>query len=482
MMPPYYAKTPYEGIVTLIGQNKVKYSQGVYAHKALPLMNNLLKTADGKVGYVFKAYNDPPEVKDREPVDTLQLNTTNLFFADYVQPKLKDDLWWATVDAEFTPDVDGEYDFGLSVYGTAKLFIDGDLVVDNATRQRPGESFAGDGTAEEISTVSLKAGQKYSALVEFASAPSFTLVREGVAAFGGGGVRLGMALKIDTQKEIDNAVELAKSTDQVVVCAGLNSDWESEGYDRPHMDLPQHTDALISAVLAANPNAVIVIQSGTPVTMPWLEDASTIVHAWYGGNETGSGIADVLFGEVNPSAKLSLSFPYRNEDNPAFLNYRSERGRAVYGEDVYIGYRFYETTKRKVAFPFGHGLSYTTFSLSGLKVSTNQKTISISLTVENTGKVAGAEVVQVYISQKTPSLRRPPKELKGFAKKFLEAGNQDKVEMEIDFRHATSFWDEERDAWAGEKGAYEVLVGTSSDQIALKQEIEASETVYWKGL
>jgi beta-glucosidase len=482
MMPPYYAKTPYQGVVSLLGEEKVKYSQGVYAHKALPLMNDVLKTKDGKQGYIFKAYNDPPEVKDRQHIEELNLTTTNLFFADYVQPKLKSDLWWATVEAEFVPEVDGEYEFGVAVYGTAKLYIDGKVVVDNETTQRAGSSFAGDGSVEEIESIDLKAGQKYEILIEFASAPAFKVIREGTAAFGGGGVRVGMALKIDTQKAIDAAVELAKSSDQVVVCAGLNSDWESEGYDRPHMDLPDNSDDLIAAVVKANPNAVVVIQSGTPVTMPWLDETSALVHAWYGGNETGTSIADVLFGEVNPSAKLSLSFPVRNEDNPAFLNYRSERGRAIYGEDVYIGYRFYEATKKNVAFPFGHGLSYTSFGLSNMSVQTDQKTITVELDVENTGDRAGAEVVQVYVAQKQPSLGRPPKELKGFTKIFLEPGKKERVKVEVDFNYATSFWDEERDSWASEKGAYEVLAGNSSANVSLKGEFEAEQTTFWKGV
>lgn len=248
------------------------------------------------------------------------------------------------------------------------------------------------------------------------------------------------------------------------------------------MDLPPGTDELISAITAANPNTVVVIQSGTPVTMPWLSSTSTLLQAWYGGNETGNAIADVLFGDVNPSAKLPLSFPIKNEDNPAFLNYRSERGRVVYGEDVYVGYRYYEKTKREVAFPFGHGLSYTEFAMSGLSVSDSGEEVIVSVEVKNEGKVAGAQVVQVYVAQKNPSLMRPVKELKGFTKVSVEAGEKVKAEVKLSKKYAASFWDEDRDAWIMEKGTYEVLVGDSSANTPLKGIFEVESTQWWNGL
>lgn len=182
------------------------------------------------------------------------------------------------------------------------------------------------------------------------------------------------------------------------------------------------------------------------------------------------------------SGKLPLSFPCRLEDNPAFLNFRSERGRALYGEDVYVGYRFYEKLKRAPLFHFGHGLSYTTFSLSDLEVSTTNSTISVKLRVTNTGSRAGAEVVQVYVSAKNPSINRPVKELKGFKKVFLEAGEHAIVEIDMDKKYATSFWDEGRDAWIMEKGWYGILVGNSSEVIGQEGSFEIGETSWWNGL
>lgn len=216
--------------------------------------------------------------------------------------------------------------------------------------------------------------------------------------------------------------------------------------------------------------------------MPWASQVKALIHAWYGGNETGNAIADILFGNVNPSAKLPLSFPVRLQDNPAFLNYRTERGRTLYGEDVYVGYRWYEMLDLPALFPFGHGFSYTTFELSELKVEKTEKDLNVSVKVTNTGGVAGAEVVQVYVAQKKPSIRRPVKELKGFKKVFLEKGESRTVEVPIEVKYAASFWDEVRNAWIVEKDEYAVLVGTSSKEVPLKETFDVEKTFWWNGI
>lgn len=218
--------------------------------------------------------------------------------------------------------------------------------------------------------------------------------------------------------------------------------------------------------------------------MPWLGGVSALVQAWYGGNETGNVIADVVLGATNPSGRLPLTFPLRNEDNPAFLNYRSERGRTVYGEGVYVGYRFYEKTKRKVAFSFGYGLSYTTFIFESLSIREKGDDLIVKVNVLNKGAaaVSGAEVVQVYIAPQSPSINRPIKELKGFTKVFVPAGETRVAEVVIAKKHATSFWDEQMEAWVEESGNYTVLVGDSSANTPLAAEFDVRETSYWKGL
>jgi beta-glucosidase len=407
-----------------------------------------------------------------------------MLFTDFKSPRVPDPLWYATITGTFVPDFDGLYDFGLCVYGTANLYVNDELLVDNTHNQKQGTVFYGCGTLEEISLIEMKKDTPYAIRVEFASAPTNTLGSGGVVRFGGGGIRIGGARRIDPKEEIAFAVKAAKQADQVVVCAGLNSDWEGEGHDRANMQLPGHMDELIAAVAKANPNTVVVMQTGSPVEMPWIEDVSAVLQAWYGGNETGNAMADALFGDINPSGKSSLSWPRNVEHNPAFLNYRSEAGRTLYGDDVYIGYRYYESVSRDVLFPFGHGLSYTTFALSNLNVSVSNDsaTISVTTSVENTGAITGAEVLQIYVSQTSPSIRRAPKELQGFEKVFLQPKEKKNVTVTMPLKYVTGYWDEARAMWVCEKGRYVVQAGTSSQGVFLEGGFDVKETFWWKGL
>lgn len=243
------------------------------------------------------------------------------------------------------------------------------------------------------------------------------------------------------------------------------------------MDLPPAITSLITAILAAAPNAIIINQSGTPVTMPWAPSANALLHAWYGGNETGRGIADIVFGDVNPSGKLSLSWPADVRHNPTYVNWGSTKGRVLYGEDVYVGYKYYEKVGREVLFPFGHGLSYTRFGLSNLVVKDGVAEVD----VVNSGERAGAEVLQLYIAAPGSETQRPLKELHGFEKVFLRPGEKRRVAIAID-TYAGSFWDEIENKFSVEKGTYEVLVGTSSDDIKLKAEWKVEEDRLWLGL
>lgn len=477
---PYYTVKPLEGVSAKA--KDVRFAQGTYGHKDLPLLGERLRTPDGHVGFIFKAYDQPVGAPDRKKLDCLHLTNSAIFLIDYVVPNHPSSVYYVDVEGLFTPEESGTYDFGLMVQGTGRLFVDGKLVVDNTENQRPGTAFFGASTAEEIGSVDMDAGQSYNILIEFGTAPTAKGPLGSQISFGAGGLRIAGCLRIDIPKAIDAAVQLAREVDQVVLFAGLNSDWESESFDRPTMNLPPHSDDLINKVLAANPNAVVVIQSGTPVTMPWVDRAKALVHAWYGGNETGNGIADVLFGDLNPSGKLSLSFPRRLSDNPAYLNWGSEGGRVLYGEDLYVGYRYYDKVERPPLFSFGHGLSYTTFEFTDLKVKSTVDIISVQVSIRNTGERAGAEVAQAYISADRPSVSRPIKELKGFKKTFLEASHKREIGLQMEVKHATSFWDESRAAWKIEEGNYTVLVGASSQGPFLEAKFEIAKSSWWTGL
>ncbi|RAH66027.1 beta-glucosidase H [Aspergillus aculeatinus CBS 121060] len=493
-LDPYYTVTPFEG-VSAKSQGSVQFAQGVYSHKELPLLGPLLKTEDGQTGFKFRVYNEPASEANRTLVDELHLVSSSGFLMDYVNPKIKSFTFYVDMEGYFTPEEDGVYDFGVTVVGTGKLYVDGEVVVDNTKNQRQGTAFFGNATVEERGSKALKAGQTYRILLEFGSAPTSDLDMRGVVIFGPGGFRFGACRQVTQEDLISHAVDLAASAEQVVIFAGLTSEWETEGHDRDHMDLPPGSDEMITRVLAANPNAVVVIQSGTPVTMPWVHQAKGLLHAWFGGNECGNGIADVLYGDVNPAAKLPVTFPVRLQDNPSFLNFRSERGRVLYGEDVYVGYKYYEKVDLAPLFPFGHGLSYTTFTRQNLRITASSapeqahlaaaaadgEPITATVAVTNTGALPGAEIVQLWVLPPPTGVNRPKRELKGFAKVHLQPGETKEVEITVEKKLATSWWDEQRAKWASEKGVYEVHV-TGTGEGVLKGEFTVEKTRFWLGL
>ncbi|KAL4807756.1 glycoside hydrolase superfamily [Aspergillus unguis] len=484
----YYTVTPFEG-VSAQSQGDVLYAEGAYSHKDLPLIGHLLKTDDGKTGFKFRVYDEPASSANRELLHELHLVSSQGFLMDYRHPKIKSFLYYVDMEGYFTPEQDGLYDFGVVVVGTGKLLVDDELVVDNTKNQRLGSAFFGNGTVEEKGSKELKAGQTYKITLQFGTAPTSDIDTRGVVIFGPGGFRFGAARRTTPQELLSKAVDLASKVDQVVVFAGLTSEWETEGYDRPDMDLPPGTDELISSVLDVNPNATIVIQSGTPVTMPWAHKTKSLLQAWFGGNETGNGIADVLYGNVNPSAKLPLSFPVRLQDNPAYLNFRSERGRTLYGEDIYVGYRYYDKMDLPPLFRFGYGLSYTTFERENLTLRTvpeqikytDDEPITASVTVTNTGAVLGAEIVQLWVLPPPTEVNRPVRELKGFVKVSLQPGESKRIEIVVEKKLATSWWDEKREAWASEKGEYEIEV-TGTGEGVLRGKFVVEKTRFWTGL
>lgn len=305
---PYHTVTPFDGVQSKINQT-IDFAQGAYGHQSLPTIGSQLCTIDGKPGFTMKVFNKAPEVDKRDLLEERVLTDSMMFFLDYNHPKLAP-LWYVDAEGIFTAPESGMFDFGLSLQGTGRLYIDGDLTVSNVENQRSGPSFLGSGTLEEVGSKELVAGEEYRILVQWGSAKTSKLKPPGVMDFGHGGFRFSACKRMDPQQALEQAVELARGADQVVLFAGLSGEWETEGQDREHMDLPPGTDELISRVLDANPRTVVVVQSGTPVTMPWEGKAGALVHAWYGGNETGNAIADVLFGDVNPVSPSSINSVY----------------------------------------------------------------------------------------------------------------------------------------------------------------------------
>jgi beta-glucosidase len=278
---------------------------------------------------------------------------------------------------------------------------------------------------------------------------------------------------------VDAAAEVAAGADLALVMAGLPLSYESEGIDRTHIDLPPSHNKLISAVAKAQPNTAIILTNGSAIAMPWVNEVSALLETWLGGQAGAGAIADAVFGKVNPSGKLAETFPVRLEDSPAFLNFPGEDGQVIYGERMFVGYRYYDKLNIEPLFPFGHGLSYTDFSYSNLKLSstdiTDKDQLKVSLTVSNTGKVKGKEVIQLYVADKQSTVQRPVKELKAFDKIELEPGESQEVNFTLTKRDF-SYYSKVYDRWLAESGEFDILIGSSSRDIRLKGSLNLSNT------
>ncbi|QUI21624.1 glycoside hydrolase family 3 C-terminal domain-containing protein [Vallitalea pronyensis] len=292
----------------------------------------------------------------------------------------------------------------------------------------------------------------------------------------------GYDLLTDTTNDtlIKEAVAAAKQAKVAVVFAGLPDIYESEGYDRTHMGLPDCQNEVIRRVAEANPNTVVVLHNGSPVEMPWVDDVKGILEAYLGGQAVGLATTRILFGEANPCGKLPETFPKKLEDNPSYIFYGGEKNIAEYREGVFVGYRYYDKKNMDVCFPFGFGLSYTTFAYSHLVVDKetikDTETVTVSVDVTNTGHVAGKEVVQLYIADHESTVIRPIKELKEFEKVALMPGETKTVTFFLDKR-AFAYWNTHIHDWHVETGTFDILIGQSSQDIHCRQTIDVQSTV-----
>jgi beta-glucosidase len=355
----------------------------------------------------------------------------------------------------FTPQASGVHTFGLTSVGWCKLYLNDEIVVDHTSDSDMGK--------QVIAEVELEGGKSYAIKLEYywKGSPRWRTVRLGHQP----------PQPLDS---IADAVKLARKVDLVVVIAGLNTEWESEGFDRADMKLPGDQDKLIKKIAKANKNTLVVLNVGSAVEMPWIREVPAVLQLWYNSQEQGNALADVLFGDVNPSGKLPTTFPVRLEDNPAYINYPGENGKVRYGEGIFVGYRYYDKKDIAPLFPFGHGLSYTKFKYSNLRLNAKSikpnETLKVKVDVTNTGKIAGQEIVQLYVRDVKSTFARPEKELKGFVKVELKPKQTKTVKFTLD-REAFWYFDTLKNAWNTEPGEFEVWVGASSRDIREKRNV-----------
>ncbi|MHB8529686.1 MAG: glycoside hydrolase family 3 C-terminal domain-containing protein [Caulobacteraceae bacterium] len=367
----------------------------------------------------------------------------------------------------FWPARDGRHEFSIRAPGEGRLVLDGETLIDGATpAARDATDVGGQAVARRTVATHLVAGRGYPVVIEYVR-PEET---EGLAwEYVGIGLR-------QPSGTIAEAAALAAGADAAVVVVGAASTTEGEGYDRADLELPGDQNALAEAVLAANPKTAVVVVGGAPYRLPWIDHAPAVLVAWLGGEEGPDAVARILFGETEPSGRLPVSWPRRIEDTPAHGHYPG--GETVrYAEGLFVGYRHYDRSAAPPLFPFGAGLTYTTFSYSDIEVPEEARAgepVAVAFTLANTGRRPGKETAQLYVRPRGPSVERPVKELKGFVKAALAPGERRRVSLVLDER-AFSFYDPEKRAWIAEPGAYDILIGASAADIELQATVRLEE-------
>ncbi|WP_284387129.1 beta-glucosidase [Devosia yakushimensis] len=456
---PHYRVSPWDGLVSALGEEELVYAPGCGNARFEPLLTGALK-----IDYFAN------RTLSGEAVHSETMEAAEAFWLDMVGGgKVRADQFSARLTAQYVPERSGTYRVGIASAGLSRVYVDGKLVADAWSNWTRGRTFFEEGCDEVVGEVALEAGKPADITIEFASKDHSVL---GVAAF-----RMGIGLPMG-EADIAAAVEAAAGADVALVFIGRNGEWDTEGSDLPQIELPGAQNELVSAVARANSKTIVVLQTGGPVEMPWVDEVAGIVQAWYPGQEAGNAIADVLLGKAEPGGRLAQTFPAKWSDNPAFSQdlrvYPGLDGEVEYREGVFIGYRHYDQHGIRPLFPFGFGLSYTSFAYEAMAVDASafeaKGAVSVSLDVRNTGTRAGSTLVQLYVSPAEAPVARPKKELKAFAKVALEPGETRRVDLTLDAR-AFAYFDVGTGAWLVAPGTYRLVLGTDAETLLSEETV-----------
>ena len=461
---PRHHVGPLDGIRTIFGAEQVSYALGCRIDRyRTPLTHRrLIHVIDGKAepGAYLEVFASP------EPVGTAvharSVRTLSQTFYGRLEGIEPGEAFSARLSAILRPTETGTYQLGVAAAGRAEVQINGSVVMIADSAQGRAETFYGLGTPEFSTPVHLTAGTEIEIMVEFRST--------GTEVMSGLMVGLSTPENNDLMKE---AVDLAAASDVAVVVVGLDGAWETEGVDRSSLALPGDQDLLVHAVAAVNPRTVVVVNSGSPVEMPWRDEVAAIVQAWYPGQEFGLALAQILSGQVAPQGRLPTTFPLRCEDTPASGNYPGERGHVVYGEGIHLGYRHYHRAGITPMFPFGHGLTYTTFSYGMASVeegAENQDGWTVNVPITNTGDRDGVEVVQVYASWPDSAVDRPTRMLVGWVRVEVPSGAVKTAVISV-APARLNHWDTDSSEWVSEPGPVTLHIGASSWDERVRAEI-----------
>lgn len=497
---PHYVVTPLGALRHYLGASvDILHEVGCHIEHDLPTLDSsMLTNPDKHTGLCVEFFNNEDFLG--EVIHTQTLDVNNLSFIGSPAPGVNAKAFSVRAKGSFTPTISGIHTFGLIQKGQTRLYVDRQLVIDGfapATRRQQHGGFS----MHRAGQIELEANLPVDLTIEISSrgAPKAMNLTEGMLD------KLNVTAQIGHRQPpiddpIQRAVSAATDSDAVILVVGTSAEWESEDRDRVSMDLPGDQDELIRRVLAANKSTIVVVNSGAPVSMPWADDAPAILQSWFGGQEMSNALAEIIFGDAEPGGRLATTIPLRLEHNPSYGNFPGENDEVRYGEGLLVGYRWYDSRSLPTRFPFGYGLSYTSFSLGQPVLSTTQVTssgeIHIELSVTNTGTRAGSEVVQCYVRSCEPRLFRPTKELKAFQKVRLEAGQSHTINLKLNAR-SFSYWDpgnpghEERLArayssqltsdhrqsgWYLDAGVYELHIGRSIETIDHVVHVSAPET------
>lgn len=457
----YRRTSLWDGMLEAFGADNLSYAEGCTNHRFEPI----LRGSFTREWFGNDTLSGAPIYSDSD--------ASMASFLEYL-PKGVDKLDHSIrISGSFTPAETGTYRFGLHCTGRGRLLVNGAEVVEAWDSWTRGSTMFEEGCDPVIADLTLQAGTPVEVVFEFATKPTFDL------HFHAYQVGVGI---VKTEAAIAEAADLAAEADVTILCIGRSEEWDTEGWDLPGMALPGAQDALVAAVAARAKKTIVVLQSGGPVEMPWLDQVDAVLQGWYPGQEAGLALADVISGAGYPGGKLPQSFPKGLRDTPTLggnddSTYPGRDGHVVYTEGLFIGYRYHEQQGIAPLFPFGHGLSYTDFSLGLPMVDLDgEGQGALRIAVENTGARTGSEVVQLYIAPLAAPVERPVSELKGFGKIALTPGTTGEVLIPLKPRDF-AYFDVATQSWIVAGGDYELRIGTSASDIAHRVTVTVSDQV-----
>ena len=461
---PHYEIHPLEGVSNFLKDEKVKihYAKGCHVDKYLPAFEKDICYVQGKKEKGFEVEFFRGKNFDGEPIERKVLNGNRFwalqgFAREFLDEKERPELS-VKFSTTYKPSISGEFEFEVFSIGLSRIKINGKELVDNWSSQKKGEAFFGFACAPKRNKIKLTKGKEYLVEVEYEFEGRFPAIQFGCRP-------------PDPKNLLEEAVKIAKQSDAVVLVVGTNSDWETEGNDRKGLGLPSDQDVLIRKVLAANKNSVLVLNTGSPVSMPWIKSCPAILQTWFPGQEFGNALAEILFGKESPSGKLPTTYPKKLSDTPAYSCYPGKNLQMDYKEKLLVGYKWYEKKKIEPLFPFGHGLSYSKFELKKVSLLKKKHEIKIKVKLKNIGNFSTFETVQCYLERKAVKADTPKKKLVDFKKLKVTKDKSKKLTLKVSKRDLSE-WDVKKSKWEIARGDYVIHVGTSVRDISITEEIK----------